>query len=101
MPNNLLDAITWNFIHESQSVDGIDRLKSTITKLEVILTKSISDSVKSNLKTSIEDLRKVSLNVIRLKGRLEELESENAELKRKLERLKAKSKSTSKSTKEE
>lgn len=94
MPNNLLDAITWNFIHESQSVDGIDRLKSTITKLEVILTKSISDSVKSNLKTSIEDLRKVSLNVIRLKGRLEELESENAELKRKLERLKAKSKST-------
>lgn len=96
MPNNLLDAITWNFIHESQSVDGIDRLKSTITKLEVILTKSISDSVKSNLKTSIEDLRKVSLNVIRLKGRLEELESENAELKRKLERLKAK-----KSTKEE
>ncbi len=94
MPNNFLDAITWNFIHESQSVDGIDRLKSTITKLEVILTKSISDSVKSNLKTSIEDLRKVSLNVIRLKGRLEELESENAELKRKLERLKAKSKST-------
>lgn len=96
MPNNLLDKITWNFIHESQSVDGIDRLKSTITKLEVILTKSISDSVKSNLKTSIEDLRKVSLNVIRLKGRLEELESENAELKRKLERLKAKSKSLAK-----
>jgi len=94
MPSNLLDKITWNFIHESQSVDGIDRLKSTITKLEVILTKSISDSVKSNLKTSIEDLRKVSLNVIRLKGRLEELESENTELKKKLERLKAKSRSS-------
>ena len=94
MPNNLLDKITWDFIHESQSVDGIDRLKSTITKLEVILTKSISDSVKSNLKTSIEDLRKVSLNVIRLKGRVEELESENVELKKKLERLKVKSKST-------
>lgn len=93
MPN-LLDKITWDFIHESQSVDGIDRLKSTITKLEVILTKNISDSVKSNLKTSIEDLRKVSLNVIRLKGRVEELESENVELKKKLERLKAKSKLT-------
>ena len=93
MPNNLLDKITWDFIHESQSVDGIDRLKSTITKLEVILTKNISDSVKSNLKTSIEDLRKVSLNVIRLKGRVEELESENVELKKKLERLKVKSKS--------
>ena len=93
MPN-LLDKITWDFIHESQSVDGIDRLKSTITKLEVILTKSISDSVKSNLKTSIEDLRKVSLNVIRLKGRVEELESENQELKTKLERLRAKSKLT-------
>ena len=92
MPN-LLDKITWDFIHESQSVDGIDRLKSTITKLEVILTKNISDSVKSNLKTSIEDLRKVSLNVIRLKGRVEELESENVELKKKLERLKVKSKS--------
>ena len=92
MPN-LLDKITWDFIHESQSVDGIDRLKSTITKLEVILTKSISDSVKSNLKTSIEDLRNVSLNVIRLKGRVEELESENVELKKKLERLKVKSKS--------
>ena len=92
MPN-LLDKITWDFIHESQSVDDIDRLKSTITKLEVILTKNISDSVKSNLKTSIEDLRKVSLNVIRLKGRVEELESENVELKKKLERLKVKSKS--------
>jgi hypothetical protein len=38
-------------------------------------------------------LRKVSLNVIRLKGRVEELESENVELKKKLERLKVKSKS--------
>jgi uncharacterized protein (DUF3084 family) len=62
--------------------------------LEVILSKNVSDSVRSNLKTALEDLRKVNLNVIRLKGRVEELESENQELKTKLERLKAKSKST-------
>ena len=92
MPN-LLDKITWNFIHEKQSVDGTDYIKSIITKLEVILSKNVSDSVKSNLKTALEDLRKVNLNVIRLKGRVEELESENVELKKKLERLKVKSKS--------
>lgn len=91
MPSNLLDKITWNFIHERQSIDGTDYVKSIITKLEVILSKNVSDSVKSNLKTALEDLRKVNLNVIRLKGRVEELESENAELKKKLERLKAKS----------
>lgn len=93
MPN-LLDKITWNFIHERQSVDGTDYVKSIITKLEVILSKNVSDSVRSNLKTALEDLRKVNLNVIRLKGRVEELESENVELKKKLERLKVKSKST-------
>ena len=92
MPNNLLDKITWNFIHERQSVDGSDYVQSIITKLEVILSKNISDSLKSNLRTALEDLRKVKLNVIRLKGRVEELESENNELKKKLERLKAKSK---------
>jgi hypothetical protein len=92
MPN-LLDKITWNFIHEKQSVDGTDYVKSIITKLEVILSKNVSDSVRSNLKTALEDLRKVNLNVIRLKGRVEELESENVELKKKLERLKVKSKS--------
>ena len=91
MPNNLLDKITWNFIHERQSVDGSDYVQSIITKLEVILSKNISDSLKSNLRTALEDLRKVKLNVIRLKGRVEELESENTELKKKLERLKAKS----------
>lgn len=91
MPSNLLDKITWNFIHERQSIDGTDYVKSIITKLEVILSKNVSDSVKSNLKTALEDLRKVNLNVIRLKGRVEELESENTELKKKLERLKAKS----------
>ena len=94
MPNNLLDKLTWNFIHERQSVDGTDYVKSIITKLEVILSKNVSDSVRSNLKTALEDLRKVNLNVIRLKGRVEELESENQELKTKLERLKAKSKTT-------
>jgi uncharacterized protein (DUF3084 family) len=93
MPN-LLDKITWNFIHEKQSVDGTDYVKSIITKLEVILSKNVSDSVRSNLKTALEDLRKVNLNVIRLKGRVEELESENRELNKKLERLKVKSKST-------
>lgn len=93
MPN-LLDKITWNFIHEKQSVDGTDYVKSIITKLEVILSKNVSDSVRSNLKTALEDLRKVNLNVIRLKGRVEELESENQELKTKLERLRAKSKLT-------
>lgn len=93
MPNNLLDKLTWNFIHEKQSVDGTDYVKSIITKLEVILSKNVSDSVKSNLKTALEDLRKVNLNVIRLKGRVEELESENRDLKLKLERLKAKSRS--------
>jgi polyhydroxyalkanoate synthesis regulator phasin len=93
MPNNLLDKITWNFIHERQSVDGSDYVQSIITKLEVILSKNISDSLKSNLRTALEDLRKVKLNVIRLKGRVEELESENSELKKKLERLKAKSRS--------
>jgi len=92
MPN-LLDKITWSFIHERQSVDGTDYVKSIITKLEVILSKNVSDSVRSNLKTALEDLRKVNLNVIRLKGRVEELESENVELKKKLERLKVKSKS--------
>jgi uncharacterized protein (DUF3084 family) len=94
MPNSLIDKLTWNFIHERQSVDGTDYVKSIITKLEVILSKNVSDSVRSNLKTALEDLRKVNLNVIRLKGRVEELESENQELKTKLERLKAKSKST-------
>jgi len=94
MPNNLLDKLTWNFIHERQSVDGTDYVKSIITKLEVILSKNVSDSVRSNLKTALEDLRKVNLNVIRLKGRVEELESENQELKTKLEKLKAKSKTT-------
>jgi hypothetical protein len=94
MPSNLLDKITWNFIHERQAVDGTDYVKSIITKLEVILSKNVSDSVRSNLKTALEDLRKVNLNVIRLKGRVEELESENQELKIKLEKLKAKSKST-------
>jgi uncharacterized protein (DUF3084 family) len=94
MPNSLIDKLTWDFIHERQSVDGTDYVKSIITKLEVILSKNVSDSVRSNLKTALEDLRKVNLNVIRLKGRVEELESENQELKTKLERLKAKSKST-------
>jgi len=94
MPNNLLDKLTWDFIHERQSVDGTDYVKSIITKLEVILSKNVSDSVRSNLKTALEDLRKVNLNVIRLKGRVEELESENRELNKKLERLKVKSKST-------
>jgi len=94
MPNSLIDKLTWNFIHERQSVDGTDYVKSIITKLEVILSKNVSDSVRSNLKTALEDLRKVNLNVIRLKGRVEELESENQELKTKLERLKAKSKTT-------
>jgi len=94
MPNNLLDKLTWNFIHERQSVDGTDYVKSIITKLEVILSKNVSHSVRSNLKTALEDLRKVNLNVIRLKGRVEELESENQELKTKLEKLKAKSKTT-------
>jgi len=94
MPNSLLDKLTWNFIHERQSVDGTDYVKSIITKLEVILSKNVSDSVRSNLKTALEDLRKVNLNVIRLKGRVEELESENQELKTKLEKLKAKSKTT-------
>ena len=36
MPNNLLDKLTWNFIHERQVVDGSDYVKSIITKLEVI-----------------------------------------------------------------
>jgi hypothetical protein len=93
MPNSLIDKLTWNFIHERQSVDGTDYVKSIITKLEVILSKNVSDSVRSNLKTALEDLRKVNLNVIRLKGRVEELESENRELNKKLERLKVKSKS--------
>ena len=100
MPNNLLDKITWNFIHERQTVDGSDYVKSIITKLEVILSKNVSHSVRSNLKTALEDLRKVNLSVIRLKGRVEELESENQQLKTQLENLE-KPKAKSKSTKEE
>ena len=100
MPNNLLDKLTWNFIHERQVVDGSDYVKSIITKLEVILSKNVSHSVRSNLKTALEDLRKVNLSVIRLKGRVEELESENQQLKTQLENLE-KPKVKSKSTKEE
>jgi uncharacterized protein (DUF3084 family) len=99
MPN-LLDKLTWNFIHERQVVDGSDYVKSIITKLEVILSKNVSHSVRSNLKTALEDLRKVNLSVIRLKGRVEELESENQQLKTQLENLE-KPKVKSKSTKEE
>ncbi len=94
MPNNLLDKLTWNFIHERQVVDGSDYIKSIITKLEVIISKNVSDSVRSNLKTALEDLRKVNLNVIRLKETVKNLESENKKLKTKLEKLEAKSKST-------
>jgi uncharacterized protein (DUF3084 family) len=94
MPNNLLDKLTWNFIHERQVVDGSDYIKSIITKLEVIISKNVSDSVKSNLKTALADLRQVNLNVIRLKETVKNLESENKKLKTKLEKLEAKSKST-------
>ena len=94
MPNNLLDKLTWNFIHERQVVDGSDYVKSIITKLEVILSKNVSDSVRSNLKTALEDLKKVNFNVTKLKLRVQELESENKKLQTKLERLEAKSKST-------
>lgn len=94
MPNSLLDKLTWDFIHERQIVDGSDYVKSIITKLEVILSKNVSDSVKSNLKTALEDLKKVNFNVTKLKLRVQELESENKKLKTKLERLEAKSKST-------
>ncbi len=94
MPNSLLDKLTWDFIHERQIVDGSDYVKSIITKLEVILSKNVSDSVRSNLKTALEDLKKVNFNVTKLKLRVQELESENKKLKTKLERLEAKSKST-------
>lgn len=94
MPNSLIDKLTWDFIHERQTVDGSDYVKSIITKLEVILSKNVSDSVRSNLKTALEDLKKVNFNVTKLKLRVQELESENKKLKTKLERLETKSKST-------
>jgi hypothetical protein len=95
MPNNLLDKLTWNFIHERQVVDGSDYIKSIITKLEVILSKNnVSDYVKSTLRTALVDLREVKLSVIRLKETVKNLESENKKLKTKLEKLEAKSKST-------
>ncbi len=94
MPNNLLDKLTWNFIHERQVVDGSDYVKSIITKLEVILSKNVSHSVRSNLKTALEDLKKVNFSVTKLKETVKDLESENKKLKTKLEKLEAKSKST-------
>jgi predicted RNase H-like nuclease (RuvC/YqgF family) len=94
MPNNFLDKLTWNFIHERQTVDGSDYVKSIITKLEVILSKNVSHSVRSNLKTALEDLKKVNFNVTKLKETVKDLESENKKLKTKLEKLEAKSKST-------
>jgi len=94
MPNNLLDKLTWNFIHERQVVDGSDYVKSIITKLEVILSKNVSHSVRSNLKTALEDLKKVNFSVTKLKETVKDLESENKKLKIKLEKLEAKSKST-------
>ncbi len=94
MPNNLLDKLTWNFIHERQVVDGSDYIKSIITKLEVILSKNVSHSVRSNLKTALEDLKKVNFSVTKLKETVKDLESENKKLKTKLEKLEAKSKST-------
>jgi len=101
MPNSLLDKLTWNFIHERQTVDVSDYVKSIITKLEVILSKNnVSDYVKSTLRTALVDLREVKLRVIRLKGRVEELESENQQLKIQLQNLE-KPKAKSKSTKEE
>ncbi len=100
MPNNLLDKLTWNFIHERQTVDGIEYLKSVSIKINKVITGSLSKENRSHLNTALRDLREVNLSVIRLKARVEELESENQQLKTQLQNLE-KPKAKSKSTKEE
>ena len=95
MRNNLLDKLTWNFIHEKQSPNGIEYLKSVSIKLNKVLDGSLSNENKSYLNTALSDLREVNRYVNKLLGNIEELEEktksleeENTKLKTKLEKLK-------------
>jgi predicted nucleic acid-binding Zn-ribbon protein len=87
MPNNLLDKITWNFIHERQTVDGIEYLKSVSIKINKVITGSLSKENRSYLNTALNDLTEINRYVTKLLGTITELESENQKLKKEVESL--------------
>jgi len=87
MPNNLLDKITWNFIHEKQSPNGIEYLKSVSIKINKVITGSLSKENRSYLNTALNDLTEINRYVNKLLGNITELESENQNLKKEVESL--------------
>jgi len=87
MPNNLLDKLTWNFIHERQAVDGIEYLKSVSIKINKVITGSLSKENRSYLNTALNDLTEINRYVIKLLRNITELESENQNLKKEVESL--------------
>jgi len=87
MPNNLLDKITWNFIHEKQSPNGIEYLKSVSIKINKVITGSLSKENRSYLNTALNDLTEINRYVNKLLGNITELESENQNLKKEEESL--------------
>ncbi len=87
MPNNLLDKITWNFIHEKQSPNGIEYLKSVSIKINKVITGSLSKENRSYLNTALNDLTEINRYVNKLLGNITELESENQKLKKEVESL--------------
>ena len=87
MPNNLLDKLTWNFIHERQTVDGIEYLKSVSIKINKVITGSLSKENRSYLNTALNDLTEINRYVTKLLGTITELESENQKLKKEVESL--------------
>jgi len=100
MPNNLLDKITWNFIHEKQSPNGIEYLKSVSIKINKVITGSLSKENRSYLNTALNDLTEINRYVNKLLGNITELESENQNLKKEVESL-SKKIEKAKATKEE
>jgi len=87
MPNSLLDKLTWNFIHERQTVDGIEYLKSVSIKINKVITGSLSKENRSYLNTALNDLTEINRYVTKLLGTITELESENQNLKKEVENL--------------
>jgi predicted nucleic acid-binding Zn-ribbon protein len=87
MPNSLLDKLTWNFIHERQTVDGIEYLKSVSIKINKVITGSLSKENRSYLNTALNDLTEINRYVNKLLGNITQLESENQNLKKEVENL--------------
>ena len=88
MRNNLLDKLTWNFIHEGTQPSIRSYLASVMEKLQALKPTSTSDT--DRVAIAIRELKEIKKHVNRLEEELEQEKNDHKELQKKYNNLKTK-----------